>query len=229
MSKSTGHIQRHTLAISLACLLSPAFPAFALAEPDQPPEHPLVVAEQHTETASLRARTGLLTNAYSNTEHAYEALTEVRAMIAAGRYEGIGSHLKEYNGFIRKAVREVTEEDEDAERGLVRALESVARATRRHNEILVGLLDKVPEQARSSIEHSILVSQRGRNTALVRLERIYSREDDAADQSAVVKQVFNPGRGSEMKYGGDRGRSTVVTRGPGASAGRGNGKGGGRP
>lgn len=63
-----------------------------------------------------------------------------------------------------------------AGRDVSQALEAVERAAKKHTEVLTGLLDKVPKQARAAIEHAIEVSERGRNTALDRLRKIQEGE-----------------------------------------------------
>lgn len=53
---------------------------------------------------------------------------------------------------------------------LTEALTAVERSTKKHVEVLTDLLDKVPQEAKPSIEHAIAVSKRGRNIAVEAVE-----------------------------------------------------------
>ena len=50
--------------------------------------------------------------------------------------------------------------------GLSEALKALESSTMKHIEVLTDLLNKVPEQAKPSIEHAIAVSKRGRRVAI---------------------------------------------------------------
>lgn len=78
----------------------------------------------------------------------------------------------------------------------------VEQATRKHTEVLTGLLDKVPEQARSHIAHAIEVSQGGRATALANLER--ARAQRQKRQASEGRQ--GSGRPEDLGRSGSRGR-----------------------
>jgi hypothetical protein len=58
------------------------------------------------------------------------------------------------------------------EEGMSRAYYAVEQGTRKHTEVLTGLLDTVPEEAKPAIERALVVSQTGRNTALGNLNSI---------------------------------------------------------
>jgi hypothetical protein len=110
------------------------------------------------------------------------------------------------------------------------AWQRVEKATRTHSEVLGGLLNKVPEQARPAIQHALEVSQRGRETALrnlqsARSERRAAEQRRAAQQPSIGRQPGQTGRPSGVgQPGGIGGRPAN----PGPPTSR-PGKPGGRP
>jgi hypothetical protein len=98
-------------------------------------------------------------------------LERARGLARQGRHEALREELESY----RKAVEACLEDLQEASSmgaGLEKAIEQVERATQHHGEVLSGLLEKVPEQARPAIEHALEVSQKGRKTALAALQAI---------------------------------------------------------
>jgi len=112
------------------------------------------------------------------------------------------------------------------------AFERVEKATRKHGEVLGGLLEsgKLPEQARSHVEHALEVSQKGRQTALANLERARTqrRDHEASQRRAGYGQPGGYGRSgniggppSGVGAPGGTGGGPAGTPGAGRSAGRG--------
>jgi hypothetical protein len=114
-------------------------------------------------------------------KHLDEAKKRGKAGDAAGMETALQNYERGMQGLDRALSRgqiagSVYEREE--------ALSRVEAATRKHGEVLAGLLEsgKIPEQARSHVEHAMQVSQKGRQTALANLQQTRSqrREQEAA-------------------------------------------------
>jgi len=183
------------LMLSLMCCVLFTGTVFAQEELKTLPDDPLYQAKRQTETAKLSARFDPLERATLHTEYAKERLAELKAMVSKGRNEFKGNLLRDYEGSINGAMDE-TNRAQAQGRDVSKALEAVERSTMKHTEVLTDLLGKVPEEARPEIQHAIEVSQRGRNTALDRLERIQRGEIPAGKPEGIGRpeKPEGPGR-----------------------------------
>lgn len=99
------------------------------------------------------------------------------------------------------------------------AYDRVEKATRKHGEVLANLEGKVPEQARSAIQHAMEVSQKGRTTALSNLQQV--RTERQQREQAEMRRQNQTGSG----YGRDNGMGRPDSMGgPGNSGGAGVGR-----
>ena len=105
----------------------------------------------------------------------------------AGNEEGIENLVEEYEVIVQDIEDSIEETTSDE--GLLRAIEAVSSGTARHLEVLEGLLDKVPEKARSAIEHAIEVSQRGREKALSRLQEVLLKRERERERIREEEQL----------------------------------------
>ncbi|MBI4166178.1 MAG: hypothetical protein HY508_10645 [Acidobacteria bacterium] len=114
------------------------------------------------------------------------------------------------------------------------AYNRVEKATRKHGEVLANLESKVPEQARSAIQHAMEVSQKGRTTALANLQQVRGERQEREQAEMRRQQQMGGGfgrndgmgrpagvGGSASGVGGGMGAGRPAGAGPGASAGRG--------
>jgi hypothetical protein len=107
----------------------------------------------------------------------------------------------------------------------VDAFERVEKATRKNGEVLSGLLNKVPDQAKPAIQHALEVSQRGRTTALAKLPDARAQRDAAMARRDQAEQPSMAGRPEGVGRPGDVGRPSGVGRpGGGPPSGRPGGK-----
>jgi len=136
------------------------------------------------ETAKLNASFDPLERATLHTEYANERLAEVKAMVSKCKHELAGNLLKDYETSVNAAMGEINRAQAQG-RDVSKALEAIERSTTKHTKVLNDLLGKVPEEARPAIKHAIGVSQRGRNTALDRLQRIQRGEVPAGKLEGV--------------------------------------------
>ena len=111
------------------------------------------------------------------------------------------------------------------------AFDRVEKATRKHGEVLSGLLGKVPEQARPHIQHAMEVSQKGRDTALANLQQVrgerqqreraeMQRQNQAGGSLGRDAGFGRPGTMQNPPHGPAGGMGRPSTPG-GASAGQG--------
>lgn len=101
-------------------------------------------------------------------------MDEIEVVVAENKPEHIPGLVRAYETILTN-IEDTAEQATDEGRDVSEALEAVERSTKKHTEVLEGLLleeDKIPEQARAAIAHAIEVSKRGRNTALDRLREI---------------------------------------------------------
>ncbi len=98
-------------------------------------------------------------------------MDEIEVVVAENKPEHIPGLVRAYETILTN-IEDTAEQATDEGRDVSEALDAVERSTKKHTEVLAALLEKIPDQARSAIEHAIEVSKRGRNTALDRLRKI---------------------------------------------------------
>ena len=82
------------------------------------------------------------------------------------------------------------------------AYERVQSATSKHIQVLENLLTKVPEQARSAIQHAIQVSQTGHNTALAHLQQVHAEQMNSPAYGRPEGAPHSEGVGAPRGMGG---------------------------
>lgn len=214
------------LMLSLMCCVLFFGTTSAQEELKSVPDDALYQAKRQMETARLNASFDPLERATLHTEYANERLAEVKAMVSKGKHEFAGDLLEDYEISVNGAMDEINRAQARG-RDVSKALSAVDRSTTKHTEVLSDLLSKVPEEARPAIKHAIEVSQRGRNIALDRLERIQRGETPAGrpegigrpERPEIPERMEKPGRPA-IPGGIDR---------PGGFGGPGGGRPGGGP
>ncbi len=88
-----------------------------------------------------------------------------------GQTHRLGALSNDYVNAINRALRNIDIAAGEG-RPVGDALAAVGRATQTHGNVLSGLLNSVPAQARPGIARALQASQRGRATALNRLNQI---------------------------------------------------------
>lgn len=117
-------------------------------------------------------------------------LEEARTRGKAGDAAGLQVALDNYNRGMEALDKALSQDQfEGDEFASVDALERVEKATRKHGEVLADLLNKVPEQAKPAIERAMEVSQRGRTTALAKLENARTQRDAASVRREQAAQM----------------------------------------
>lgn len=211
MMANSVRLRKAGLVLALALIV--AIPGVLLAQGEgestgsltlQNVKDRLKETRKHLEEAKKRGKAGDaagMTTALENYDRGARGLDEA---LKAGRFEG-----------------SVYEREE--------AFERVEKATRKHGEVLGGLLEsgKIPEQARPHVQHALEVSQKGRQTALANLQqaRAQRNEREAAQRREGMGQQGTYGRpGDAGRPGGPSsgmGGGPAGTPGAGRAGGRG--------
>jgi len=103
--------------------------------------------------------------------YAEERLAEAGEMIEKERLEFVGDLIEEYGENLEKG-NEISEIAQGLGENVTKVRELVAVATSIHIDVLKEILEKVPEQAKASIQRAINSSKRGNEEALNALEKI---------------------------------------------------------
>jgi len=111
----------------------------------------VVKAEKHGKYAELR-------------------LAEAKEMIEKGKPEFVDDLIEEYEDNLEKA-NEISKIAQRVGKNVTKVTEVVAVATSIHMDVLENVLEKVPEQAKPSIQRAITSSKRGNEEALKVLEK----------------------------------------------------------
>ncbi len=162
-----------------------------------------------------------LAAARANTAAAGRITTSMRNAASQGQTQRLGVLSNQYTNAINSALRNIAIAAGEGQ-SVGNALTAVDRATQNHGNVLNGLLNRVPVQARAGITRALDASQRGRATALNRLSQI--------PQNRGGPPPGLGGRGGPPAgFGGRVGPSSGFGISPGRGGGfRGGGRGGGR-
>lgn len=112
-----------------------------------------------------------LAAARANTAAAGLITASMRNAALQGQTQRLGALSNDYANAINSALRNIAIAAGEGQ-SVGNALTTVDRATQTHGNVLSGLLNTVPVQARTGISRAIEAAQRGRATALNRLSQI---------------------------------------------------------
>lgn len=156
------------LTLTLVSLLSFSVSAQNLPNPGVTPDSWMYGLDRAFEKISLALTFDKVKKAEKRLLMASERIAELKAMVDKGKPEFVDKLRSAYENGINE-----TENDIEAARALGKNVtllaEHVSNMTYKHVLVLQGLLDKVPEQARPSIERAINVSQTGHERAVERV------------------------------------------------------------
>lgn len=170
-----------------------------------------------------------LAAARTDTAAAGRIATSMRNAALQGQTHRLGALSNDYAGAINRALRNIDIAAGEG-RSVGDALAAIGRATQTHGNVLAGLLNRVPAQARPGITRALEASQRGRATALNRLGQIpWNRGGPPAGLDGPAGAIGGPPTGRGGRGGPPSGFGTSPGR-VGIPAIRGGlrGRGGGR-
>ncbi len=145
-----------------------------------------------------------------NEKYIQDASQHGKAGDAKGTQVALDNYSRSMEGLNRAIAQGQFEGDEFAR---VEALERVEMATRKNGEVLAGLLDKVPEEAKPRVQNAMEVSQTGRTTVLGQLSAARAQRDAAVSR-----------RRQSQQSGGFGGPSAAGSSGGGRPGGAGGGR-----
>ncbi|WKZ33024.1 MAG: DUF5667 domain-containing protein [Thermodesulfobacteriota bacterium] len=163
------------------------------------PDDPLYQAKISTEEAKLRAAVDPLEKAALHTEFAGNRLAELQEI--GTTKPGLARGLADRYGASVRAAMDEAELAQSLGMDAGSALERVEAATMKHTEVLAGLLEKVPAEARPAIEHAMEVSRTGRDHALGALERIRASEPARPERIEKPVRIERPERPAGLPSG----------------------------
>lgn len=136
-------------------------------------EHAMNVSKHGRNTAleavELARAAGPRQRAMLHWRHAERRIAEIEGM-KGGRPEFVETLARDYRRSAQGALLDL-EEARKQGAGVEEALEAVHAGTQKHQEVLRGVLEKVPDEARPGILRAIEASSRGRQAALRALGR----------------------------------------------------------
>ncbi len=142
-------------------------------------EHAIAVSKRGrniaVEAVELAQTSSPLEKALLHTAHAERRVANIQSMQSKGKPEFVETLAKDYENAIGGALEDIVEARAQGI-DVIEALNAVERSTKKHTEVLTGLLGEVPEQAKPAIAHAIEVSNRGRNHSLDVLSKIQRGE-----------------------------------------------------
>ena len=154
-----------------------------LPNPGITPDSPFYFLDTLGEQIELLFAFSPAAKAERATQIAAEKAAEVEAMIEENKPDAVETAATRYGELISLAAQNIGESEDRA----AAVAELVAQATSIHLTVLTGLLDKVPDQARSAIENALTKSENGAQSALDALQ-------DKADLKSEIQDKINAAR-----------------------------------
>lgn len=141
-----------------------------LPNPGLTPGNPFYFLESITESIGTFFTFGELRKAERYAALANERVAEIQAVAEKVSPKALEKAFQRYDKLIEKALAKV-ESAEAKGKDTAEVSEKVAEATAKHLTVLEGVLEKVPEQAKTAITKALEVSQKGHDNALRALAR----------------------------------------------------------
>ena len=155
--------------IMLAVFLFAGSAVFAqtnsLEDPGMLPDHPLYFMKRGAESVGTFFRFGDEAKANRYLELAEKRISEANALAEGGNPELAESVLERYRNQMEKGL-ERAERAKEKGRDMDQVLERVSEASLKHQEVLAGIYERAPEQAREGIQRAMEASQAGGERAL---------------------------------------------------------------
>lgn len=158
-----------SVVVTSLLLFSVGIGAFAqdteLPDPGLTPDSPFYFLESIIESIGTFFTFGELKKAERFTSLANERVAEIQAMAEKVNPKALEKASKRYSKLINKALAKL-ESAEAKGKDTAEVSENIAEATAKHLAVLEGVLERVPDQAKSTIIRVIEASQKGQDNAL---------------------------------------------------------------
>ena len=136
-----------------------------LEDPGMLPDHPLYFMKRGAESVGTFFRFGDEAKANRYLELSEKRISEAKALSEKDNEELTEKALERYQDQMNKGL-ERAEKAKEKGRDMDEVLERVSEATVRHQEVLAGVYEKVPEEAREGIQRAMEASEEGGRRAL---------------------------------------------------------------
>ncbi|MEX2012844.1 MAG: DUF5667 domain-containing protein [Candidatus Levyibacteriota bacterium] len=137
-----------------------------LPDPGVTPDSPLYFLDTIGENISLLFAFSAEAKAQKASEIASEKLAETKAMADKGNEEGVEKAAGRYSEMMSTAAKSLAAAAQSGEGFGVALSELIAKATSIHLSVLTDVYERVPDQAKPSIERAMQESTRGQQEAL---------------------------------------------------------------
>lgn len=163
-----------TLVLFLFASVSPA-QAEETVDPGLLPDHPLYFLKTIFEKVKLFLTFDLEEKAKLLGKLVETKLEETEVMLKKGKAKEAQKSLDAYLDYMSAMGKVVNKEDYEG-KVMEAVIERVEKAHERHIEVLSGLQEEVPDEAKEAIKHALEVSQHGKEVSLEQLEKVNQRE-----------------------------------------------------
>jgi len=155
---------------------------YYLAYPGILPDHPLYFLKMVRDRVRLWLTRDSVKRVELKLLYADKRVGAAKALVDGNKVDlAITTAMKAEN-YMFEAVDELSKLREQGEE-LPQVWERVEKATRKHIEILEGVVEKVPDQAKAGLERAMEVSERGYERAREVLNREVEEEGESLDES----------------------------------------------
>ncbi|MBA7493662.1 Foldase protein PrsA [subsurface metagenome] len=173
-----------------------------LSDPGLTPDSPFYFLDTLGERIGMFFTFGAEKKAEKAIKYAEEKLAEVMAMVEKNQTEALEKANKNYQGFLGLAnikIQEAKEKGKDIEELAV----LITEKTLKHHGVLIKVFEKVPEQAKETIQKAIEVSRKGSEEA-VKAVTGAKKEELQQKIKTIDWQIFTDSKaGYTIKYPSD--------------------------
>ncbi len=152
------------------------------------PDHPLYFVKTSWEKVRLAFTFDKLAKVKYQLNLAEKRIAEASALIKKDKSELAEKSMERYRVRIDKILVD-TQESKEKGKDVDVLVEKLSRSTLRHQEVMAGVYEKVPEQAKEAIEKVIEVSKRGHEQAVEAISSPAKRKELIETAKTVGQRV----------------------------------------
>lgn len=186
------------LVLTLIASVAMAQPSTSSLDPGITPDSPFYFFKVIVEKVKLFVIVDPAKKADLLAELINTKLAEAQAMLEEGKVEDAEKALELYQEYMNE-MTDVAGEAAEKGKDLGEVIERVKEAHEKHVEVLTGLLEKVPDQAKDAIEHALEVSQHGQEVCVERLEKIEAGEVPGKEVKERVRERYGKEKPEECQ------------------------------
>lgn len=179
-----------------------------LPEPGILPDSPFYGLGRAMERLQMAFTFGEANKLELGLKHAEKRLAETRAMIQKEKTENVPELLEEYTQNMEQIRERINqqfancENIEDAEcQKMAQIMEHVSEQTMKHVQVLQGVLEKAPEQARNAIQNAMEKSVRNHTEAMEQFQNQFREMEQQGFGNGIGTPEFNETQGNGGQQG----------------------------